>query len=272
VAGDVKYPSNDRPVCVLVDSLGMVTCANPIDLTLNQRPLGGRLREVDRQDAWKNPFVVSLSPDGSRVAVANSEDGREVWDIDFETLQMKAIPLKEIPSISALAWVDNQRLLLASQRDNTVRLATLTDDSLLVQHTFSSHVAPPTQMIVSPDGQHACIRNYRARAPLAVALRDGAEFDQISGQSRRWVTAVTFSPDSRYLLWADWEGLVHVWHMAESCEVRCYRQHRSDILDLFKMSPHWIGALAVRADGNLAMSTGRDGKVRLWRLDHADYR
>lgn len=69
------------------------------------------------------------------------------------------------------------------------------------------------------------------------------------------VSALTVTPDGRYLISGSNDNLIKIWSLRESKLVRTLRGHSDSIL-----------ALALSADGSLLASGSRDKTVRLWKI------
>src|SRR5262249_11005160 len=262
----VCYPRDDTAYCVFLDRWGAFTRWNAHTGKLDSHTLGEGRHQLAPEIAWEPPHVLSLSADGRRAAVLDPLQPHQFWDIDFNELFIRTVPFPDALRVTTLAWVDGDRLLLGCERDGSLHLAKLTDGNLRVLRSFPSPLSEKGRLWVAPDGRHVCVLN-RELCPCVDNLEDGKEFHRLCvriGVPR----VLTFSPDSQYLFWVDRDEAVHVWDLSADREVRCYRQLRSVVLEKLRISAHPPTGLAVRPDGEAAMSTRGDGQVRLWILDH----
>ncbi|MBI1915608.1 MAG: WD40 repeat domain-containing protein [Planctomycetes bacterium] len=262
----VCYPRDDTAYCVFLDRWGALTRWNAHTGKLDSGVLGVERHPLAPLTAWDHPHLLALSADGRRAAVIDPLEAHQLWDINFDEHLIRPVPLPDALPVTGLAWIDGERLLLGCKRDGSLHIAAFVDGTLRVLRSFPSPLAERGQLWVSPDGRHACVLN-RELSPCVGNLEEVKDFQPLGG--RIGLTRVaTFSPDSRYLFWVDWDEVVHVWDLPAGREVRCYRQFRSLVLEKLRIVAHPLTGLAVRPDGKVAMSTRGDGQVRLWELDH----
>jgi dipeptidyl aminopeptidase/acylaminoacyl peptidase len=153
--------------------------------------------------------MAAYSPDGARIATAETEDGARLWDATLPGKRWyprssRPSPLPGYPA--EIYLLDPLRVLEPPNREPGKHV-------LFVEF--------------SPDGRH-----------LAATLRDGhvkvwatsswnLEADLTSAQSA--VHAAAFSPDSQYLVIGDVDGVLREWSLASKTEVKTLRTGRGPI-------------------------------------------
>lgn len=263
----VRFPSDDKPYCVFIDREGLLVRWNAQTGKLDGGFLGAGPRTVTPEQYWKHPYVLAVSPDVRRAVVVNPLEEPCLHEIDFETRAKRQIALPSKSPVSAISWVDAERLLLGSKKDGSIQVVRLADGRLQVLRSLMTPFAERGRMVVSPDGRHLCVFNSYGSPPHLISLDEGSDSQTDCATSAK-TTAAAFSPDSRYLYWVGAHEVVHVWDIAGSREVRSYRQHRTVAGEWLHIQSRFISTLAIRPDGKVAMSTDGTGLVQLWKLDH----
>ncbi|GAB5521915.1 MAG: hypothetical protein RhofKO_41660 [Rhodothermales bacterium] len=151
---------------------------------------------------------VQFSPDGTRLASANSANQVIIWDA------LTGRRLMVFPALDAyivfVAWSPDGSMLATASYDNVIRLWDAASGALRTQLT--GHTDVPFYAHFSPDGRH-----------LATAAQ-GAEvivWDVAAGTTRQSVlppgdiaTSARFSPDGQALLTAGRGEQIHLWDWA----------------------------------------------------------
>jgi dipeptidyl aminopeptidase/acylaminoacyl peptidase len=144
---------------------------------------------------WDDPHP-RLSPDGTRVAYA---DGDHVW-----LVPSAGGPPRKLVEGSSPVWIDDARLVIAVERDDTTRLAVVdTDDAwprrLAVEHGDLDAYGDEGEAAVSPDRTQVAYtftpRGDLNRSEIRVAVLDGGEVRTLTGTPRMHDATPAWSPD-----------------------------------------------------------------------------
>ena len=109
----------------------------------------------------------------------------------------------------------------------------------------------------SPDGKTVAAAGYETGAGNPIYLYDvasGKELPPLAGHPSGGVRRLVFTPDSKQLLSAGFDGAVRVWDLATCKEVNCIKAESGTVY-----------SLALSPDGKTVVTAGRDG-ARLWDL------
>ena len=137
-----------------------------------------------------------LSPDGTRVAYG---DGGHVWLVPTEG----GPPRRLVEGASPL-WVDNGRLLIAVERDDTTRLAVVDAEDawprrLAIHHGQLERYGDEGEPAVSPDRSQVAYtftpRGDLNRSEIRVANLDTGEVRALTGTPRMHDADAAWSPD-----------------------------------------------------------------------------
>jgi dipeptidyl aminopeptidase/acylaminoacyl peptidase len=161
------------------------------DGAVPQRLTTGR----DPMPYWEDTHP-RLSPDGTRVAYA---DGDHVW-----LVATAGGPPRKLVEGSSPVWIDDSRLVIAVERDDTTRLAVVAADDawprrLAVEHGELDAYGDEGEAAVSPDRtQVAYTFTPRAdlnRSEIRVASLDGGDVRALTGTPRMHDATPAWSPD-----------------------------------------------------------------------------
>jgi WD40 repeat protein/serine/threonine protein kinase len=168
-----------------------------------------------------------FSPDGMKIATASSDKTARIWDVAGEktllTLRGHVWP------VLCVAFSADGNYLMTGSEDNSARVWDVETGRELLQ--LKGHTAPVTSAAFSPDGtrlltgsrDNSCklwdtarlfeARDAAAKLPADQALASvptGKEILTLSSHSQE-ATAVTFSPDGRYVLTGSRDGTAILW-------------------------------------------------------------
>ena len=203
---------------------------------------------------------IAFSPDGNVLACATVSNGRgevQLWDKAAGQL------VRTLPSptdISSLFFSEDGAKLACAGSFGRVHVweispetppVLVTDIRLYFEGWSDSWLTE-----LSPDGRFLAITipNWQDK-DFSIQLWDGQTGERLHTLTghRRWITALTFSPDSKTLLSSDEYETMRVWD-TESGNLQSTMKWRS------RISTH---ALAFSPKGRF-LSSGHDDRVRLW--------
>ncbi len=196
--------------------------------------------------SWNWVVAASLSPDGKTALVSENRYKRDDFDVPVPALKLwDATTGKEsldvlkvqFPKLNtadrtyggsqlwrkfvaagliATAYSPDGKLIAAGQGGETdtgiVHLLDATTGKLV--RDIASHKEGITDVFFTSDGKHLITAGRDTTAKIS-RVEDGKEVAVLGsprgGQFKDWFSAVTLSPDERFLAVADIAGLVHVW-------------------------------------------------------------
>lgn len=211
--------------------------------------------------------AVAYSPTGLFVATAGDTGDVRVWDP--KNGQTWIILTGALGRINGLAFSPDGGVIAAAGADRTVRLWHLPTDLLTARKTFES--LPFVQRAIRPTLLHPSITLNDAHA---------AE-----------INCLAFSPDGRHLVSGGENGIIRWWdiwgwhftnpnaaivgnvgaiavsstHTRLSLDPRPVKELRS-----FEAHPKGVMSLAFTASGDVLVSGGGDGMVKIWAADGAN--
>lgn len=190
---------------------------------------------------------VAVSPDGSKIATADGDDGIKLWDA------LSGIALDSISSSYTLflAFNPEGNTLTSWTFNDSVTVWDLQRD--LYEKKKSTQVCPDLKRALSPDGR----RIARAADFGSIQILDaatGESLDTLSGH-RADVTTMTYSPDGKYLASGGFDRKIIIWDTATGEGLYAFNGHNDMIFNL-----------AFFTDCKRLVSCGADGRTILWNL------
>ncbi|MHB1423010.1 MAG: WD40 repeat domain-containing protein [Gemmataceae bacterium] len=244
----------------------------------------------NKQGYW----AVSFSADGRRVIAG----GNKVYLFDVNTGKL----LHEMAGHSQVAWgallsADGKQALSGAW-DRSIRV--WDTESGKEVRVFKGVRDNIRCLALSPDGKLLAAGHFAVTGgPGTIGLWDvakGAEVRSLKGHEGE-VTSIAFSSDGKFLLSSSFDKTIRFWNVADGKEVKCLKGHTGRVecagftpdgrrvvscgaeddptLRLWEVSSGkqlgvsetvnegFLG-LAVLPDGRHALTTGKDGAVRLW--------
>lgn len=202
---------------------------------------------VWKEKSYNCPTRVAVTPDGSKIAMADGDGGIKLWDA------VSGVALDSIRS--------SYTLFLSFNPDgNTLTSWTFNDSATvwdfernLYEKKKCSQPCPDIKRVLSPDGK----RIARAAEFGPIQILDAATgecLDTLSGHTA-YVTTLAYSPDGKYLASGGFDRKIIIWDTATGESLYVFGGHNDVILNL-----------AFFPDGKRLVSCGGDGRTILWNL------
>lgn len=227
---------------------------------------------------------ISISEDGSKVAAGLSNSSIRYWDLQQlarqevdpdphpawappqgqEELQPLPVELRpntidQVPGfapmiahsgpVSGVAFSRDQRFLLSSSEDCTVRLWDLESRMNLV--AYKGHTYPVWKVAFAPSDFYFATASFDGTARLwstdkIFALR------MFVGHTDS-VDCVTFHPNCNYVATGSSDKTIRLWDVKEGKTVRLFAGHQAG-----------VNAVSISPDGKYLASAAENGEVKLW--------
>jgi WD40 repeat protein/serine/threonine protein kinase len=239
-------------------------------------------------------LAASFSPDGQRILTASRDRTARTWDRDTGKELHTYEEGHEFLASNAVFYPNGQRML-TSAVDNSVRCwdvstgtqtmwfdhtgrsaaLTLSHDAKLILtggddrtaklwdaesgqpvRSLPEHTADVTSVAFSPDDRVIFTGDANGRGRLSSP--DGAELARLDGHTRR-IVAAQFTADGSRLLTASADHTVAQWDVKSGAELR----------PLVLKHPEPVTAMALSPNGQVALTSCADGKVRVWSIERA---
>ncbi|HEY7327065.1 MAG TPA: WD40 repeat domain-containing protein [Gemmataceae bacterium] len=262
------------------------------DLTNNRQI---RVFGENRQGYWS----VAFSPDGRRIVGAGNNNIVRLFDVNTGKLlhEMKG----HAQAIWGVVFSPDGKQVLSGSWDRSIRVWDTETGKQL--RTFNGVRDSVRCLALSPDGKLLAASHFAAvNGPGILRLWDltkGTEVRSMKGHELE-ITSISFSSDGKSLLTSSFDRTIRVWQVADGKEVKCLRGHSGRIecavftpdgrrvvscadesdptLRLWDVSSgRQLGeteqveqgflGIAPLPDNQHALTTGKDGSVRLWRWE-----
>ena len=214
-------------------------------------------------EAGYGPYSMSMSPDGRWLAASGYP--ARVWDLQAEGAIDAPILLSDLESrVYKVAISPNGKWLATTSfgSEGPITLRKLTDAGPSVHPILlSSDLLNEglSDLEFSVDGRWLAQSNEPAQRAYLWDL--AAENIKRSRQDllghENLVMDATFSPDSRALVTASWDGTVRLWDLTTN----------NPISDRILVLPNGVDAVAFSRDADRIIAGCKDGKIRLWDFD-----
>jgi WD40 repeat protein/class 3 adenylate cyclase len=190
---------------------------------------------------------VVYSPDGTRLATANSDLAPKVWDVGTGKL------LFELPGhtdiVTNIAYNADGTQIGTASNDGTAKIwDAITGKELL---SFTGHTDYVFGINFSPDGSRLATSSWDKTAIVWDAHIGRALFELIG--HKEWVGTINFSPDGTRLVTGSWDGTAVVWDASTGKQLFPLTG-LNDIVRRAVFSP----------DGTRIVTAGFDGTARVW--------
>ncbi|WP_370352921.1 pentapeptide repeat-containing protein [Catenulispora sp. EB89] len=219
----------DRPDAVELRSAAVVGR----DAATPARPAGGRARSV-AGDLGVNGLV----------AVSRHQSVEIVDTVSAQTLRVLT---GHTAPVLAVAVSRDGRLVASASADHSVRVWTMTGE---LQATFTGHSAAVTAVTFTHNG--ALVATGSADGSVRFWSVGGGSLSELRLGQRGAVTAMAFSADDDYLVFATAQGIVSV------------LDARNGGQTLLGEHPAAVTCVAMSSDGQIVATGCKDGIARLW--------
>lgn len=252
---------------------------------------GTLVKTFEATGAPTNIWRIAVSPDGTRLATAHSDNQVRIWSRDGGLLNTLEGHTGEVRSVK---FSPDSKQLVSVSADKTIRLW---DTNGMMLRTFRGHRGTIRDVAFSPDGQEVVsvsddneARLWRVNSSLVKSL-DGhrgltyrlafsPKGDVLAAAAgtviKRWrqdgtplpslvdddplLLSLTFSPDGRTLAAVGSRGDLRVWNVGNRLSASIDRRQRS----LFRASGSGLLGVAYTPDGQWVVTGGIVPVLNLW--------
>jgi len=197
--------------------------------------------EGDRYQLWS----VSFSPDGSKLATAESNGTVHLWEKSGKELSVFTGHTEKVHSIS---FSPNGQLLATAADDGTARLWDLSSQKLV---KIIRHQGKVLSVSFSPDG--LALATSGSDGTVSLWDLSGQQLEQFQAD-RGWVWSVSFSPNGSQLATGSGDGRPVLWDL------------QGQRLAEFPGHEGRVNSIRFSPDGQQLATAGADGTARLWNL------
>lgn len=218
---------------------------NQVEKTLQKMVDGVQERnriEGDRYQVWS----VSFSPDGSKLATAESNGKVHLW----EKSGKKLLVLKgHTDKVNSISFSPDGQLLATAADDGTARLWDLSSDQQLAE--MRGHQGKVLSVSFRPNG--SALATSGSDGTVRLWDLSGQQLEQFQAHEA-WVWSVSFSPNGSQLATGSGDGTARLWDL------------QGQKLTEFQGHKRRVNSISFSPDGQQLATAGDDGTVRLWNL------
>lgn len=211
----------------------------------------GRLEHVFRGHRSK-VWSVAFGPDGT-YAVSGGISSVRLWDISTVTqgkILMKSSFLSR-KAFDRVAFSPCGKYVIS----NPVRLCVFDISTGKKLRIFEKqHFLRIEDFALSPDGKIVAASNWFSKKIFLWDFLTGNGLG-VLGKHKGWVTALAFSPDSKYVLSGSFDQTIRYWEVSTAKEMRTFIGHKGSV---------W--SVAFSPDGRYVLTGGDDMIVHLWNV------
>jgi WD40 repeat protein len=254
VAGDLRTPlGRVRALAFSPDAGRLASAHDDGSVRLADLARGQDVATLRHGDAVS---AIAFSPDGTQLASASRDGRAHIWSAAGGEPRWT---LAHDAPVASVAWHPREELLASGSEDGTLRLWSAADGREQARFALGAEVR---EVAFSPDGQALAAIATNGCALVVDMARVTARWRRCGGASG---LALVWSPDGRHIAVAraDHAAVLD----AASGEVRMQASHADAVRADSSEPLRWITGVAWRAEASQLVTAGRDGSVRLWRVD-----
>lgn len=211
--------------------------------------------KTNRDYSDKSIVTVAFSPDGKRIASGNSEGTICIWDISSRK-RLKTIK-GHSTFVSFITFSQDSKIITSVSSDQTIEQWNVLTGKLL----SSKKETRDTRSFVaqSPDGKYTATGQgdpNREETDNTINLRDnvtGKCIRTLTGHSLS-VSALAFSPDSRFLASGSWDQTILLWNISTGKKIKMFKGYAD------------LTAITFSPNGKL-IASGQGEIIRVWNLE-----
>ncbi len=192
-------------------------------------------------------YGVAFSPDGARLATANSNGTTKVWDASSG--QMLFTLAGQTGAVRGLAFNPDGTRLATANDDDTVKIWDVAAGH--VARTLVGHSGAVNSVTFSPNGTRLATASWDETAKVWDATIGQVALTLAGHTGTVW--DVAFSPDGSRLATAGGDGKVIVWDAVSGQQVLTLAGHTDDVL-----------GVAFNGDGTRLATASYDMTMRVW--------
>lgn len=199
--------------------------------------------------------AVTYSPvDSKLIASAGGGHAIKLWDLEEDSVTILGNHTK---TINAIAFSPDGKKLVSGSDDYTIKLWDIEKQSQIVtlRHVTDFAQSQIKEVSFSPNGQMFATAGYHVKLWDIHTYRELMTF-----RHDKWVFALAFSHDGRFLAIGDASGKVRIRNVQNRLEVANF-QADADLISALQFSP----------DNQILASAGYNSGVKLWRLSNWEH-
>lgn len=194
---------------------------------------------------------VSFTPDGTKIVSVGMDNKLVVWDIFTRKEKFhKSLPPGYVTlNISP----DGTRIIIGSEK-NGIEVWNISSGEIITNYLMSYNIGGDTGFF-SPDSKKIAI--YRSYNNKSVIVWDSENEKPITTIDLEfYISMVSFSPDSKYIIIASDDGSIRIWDIEKGREINRILQEGV------------IYSIAISPNGQLIATAGEDKTIRLWNIPY----
>lgn len=199
--------------------------------------------------------MLSLSPDGSRLATGGNDGRLRIWKFPGFVKEREIEAHKA--SIFCIAWDSEGKRIAVSSADKGAKVFNADDGALLSE--FKNHTYPVTTIRFSPDGKRLLSTSYQRPKGGEVRIWDAAtgSEERVLQSGYAPITCAHWNGDGSKIVAASWDQHLHIFDLSKEEKPIVARLGSEGEYRAAQMS-------ALSPDGTLVAVGGKDDEVHLF--------